>query len=280
MLHVSQPALSKRLQVLETLTGASLLERSSRGVSLTPVGSKLYMEARKLLTQVETIEELMAGAKGQEAPVKFTASHTIAEYVLPGLLADFEGQHERHLSVELLVGNSSVARKAVRDGRADVGIVGATRQCDRPAADEIAEIPFLDDEVVLAVPHAHPWSELKQIPRSEFLETPLVLRDPGAHSRQVVEHVLHQHGVSLAQPLAEMGSTRAVIQTAVAENVPAILSRLATEHYSGELVLRRVHGLRFPRRFVMVLANSEETLPPSARTLVRYLLEQRQGKVT
>ena len=47
-LSVSQPSLSKRLAALEAKVGAQLLERSPRGVTLTPAGRRLYRHARPL----------------------------------------------------------------------------------------------------------------------------------------------------------------------------------------------------------------------------------------
>ena len=60
-LGISQPALTKRLQVLEQLAGQPLLERSPRGVSLTPAGRRIYEEAGSLLENATRIEELLAG---------------------------------------------------------------------------------------------------------------------------------------------------------------------------------------------------------------------------
>ncbi len=61
MMHVSQPALSKRLHSLETLTGVCLLVRSHRGVSPTPAGTRLYPVARRVLAENEAIVELIKG---------------------------------------------------------------------------------------------------------------------------------------------------------------------------------------------------------------------------
>lgn len=275
MLKMSQPALSKRLQILETLTGELLLERSPRGVSLTQSGSRLYIEARKLLTQAEAIEDLMGGLAAHESPIKLAASHTIAEFVLPGLLVDFESQHDHHLSVELLIGNSGVARALVADGSAEVGIAAAAPG-DLPTGDELTVIPFLDDEIVVAVPRTHRWFDLKRVPLEQFLTTPLILRDPGADSRGRVDRVLEEHGMTLAIPVAEMGSTSAITSTAVSENVPAMLSWLALG--SSDLAIRRVQGLRFPRRFAMMFGRSEESLPQATRTLVNYVLDNRPAE--
>src|SRR3954454_17592809 len=142
-LNVSQPALSKRLRTLEALAGARLLDRSPRGVTLTPAGTRLYVEARKLLAQAEAVEDVMSGLGREQQPVRLAASHTIAEYVLPGPLVEFERKRERHLSVELIIANSLVVRELVREGRAEFGIAATARGA---APDTLLrELPFCDD---------------------------------------------------------------------------------------------------------------------------------------
>src|SRR3954451_23985624 len=89
LMRLSQPALSKRLRTLEAVAGAKRLERSPRGVTPTPAGRRLYLEARKLLAQADAIEELMAGLSDESAPIRLAASHTIAEFVLPEPLVAF-----------------------------------------------------------------------------------------------------------------------------------------------------------------------------------------------
>jgi molybdenum-dependent DNA-binding transcriptional regulator ModE len=64
MLQVSQPALSKRLQALEAVAGTHLLTRSTRGVTLTASGSRLYAAAVALLREADSVEELMRGFAG------------------------------------------------------------------------------------------------------------------------------------------------------------------------------------------------------------------------
>ena len=78
LLRVSQPALSKRMRALEALAGAQLLIRSSRGITTTDAGERLYVEARKLLAQADAVEELMAGLSDEAAPIRLAASPTIA----------------------------------------------------------------------------------------------------------------------------------------------------------------------------------------------------------
>src|SRR4051795_5461524 len=200
LLRVSQPALSKRMRAMEAVVGTPLVERSPRGITPTPAGSKLYVEARKLLAQAEAVDDLVRGLAGEEAPVRLAASHTIAEFVLPGPLVDFERRRDRHLSVELMVANSIVVRELVRDGRADFGIAAVDRLGRGGGA--LTETPFCEDEVILAVPDAHPWAQLEAIPLDELVATPLVMRDPSANTRRVVDDALAGRGPARAPPPA------------------------------------------------------------------------------
>src|SRR5919204_2109575 len=203
LLRVSQPALSKRLRVLETLAGARLLERSPRGVTPTPAGARLYAEARKLLAQAETVDALLAGLSAEDAPVRLAASHTIAEYVLPAPLVEFEQRRERHLSVELIIANSLVVRDLVREGRAEFGIAATAR--DAPPDGVLRELPFCDDEVVVGVPPGHPWAKLKRIPLTELTRVPMIMRDPSANTRRVVQAALEGSGLEPQPPPARGG---------------------------------------------------------------------------
>jgi DNA-binding transcriptional LysR family regulator len=268
LLRVSQPALSKRMRTIEAVVGTRLVERSPRGISPTHAGTRLYVEARKLLAQAEAVDNLVRGLSGEETPVRLAASHTIAEFVLPGPLVDFERQRDRHLSVELMVANSVVVRELVRDGRADFGIAAVDRVAKGVAP--LTETPFCDDEVIVAVPLDHPWAATDAVEMDAFTTTPMVVRDPSANTRRVVEEALDERGLSLAAPLAEVGSTSAAKATAVSEGAPVLISRMAVGPADGGLVVRRVRGLRFARQFVMV-AGAEETLPAGARALATAL---------
>jgi DNA-binding transcriptional LysR family regulator len=269
LLNVSQPALSKRLRTLEALAGARLLERSPRGVTLTPAGTRLYVEARKLLAQAEQVESLMAGLSGEEQPVRLATSHTIAEFVLPGPLVEFERKRERHLSVELVIANSLVVRDLVREGRAEFGI--AAVDSDSVPDGVLRELHFIDDAVAVAVPAGHPWERLDAIPLEALVSTPMVMRDPSANTRRTIEAALTARGLSLAPPLAEVGSTSAAKATAVSEGAPVLLSRLAVRGNGEGLVERPVEGVEFERRFVLLLG-AEDSMRPAARALVDHLL--------
>jgi DNA-binding transcriptional LysR family regulator len=276
LLGVSQPALSKRLQGLEALSGSRLLERSTRGVVPTATGRQLYEAARKLLAEAEAIEALMEGLDADVAPVRLAASPTMAEFVLPPMLVELESRHERHLSVELSIANSRAARALVLEGRAELGVVAVDGSGSQ--ATDLCESPFYEDEIVVAVPEGHPWAALDEIDPAELVATRMIMRDPGASSRRVVSDALEALGMSLAPPLAEIGSTAAAITTAISENAPVLLSSLAlARSRSDGLTVCRAAGLSFERRFVVV-HSGEESLPAPARALARHMVEVAQSR--
>lgn len=101
----------------------------------------------------------------------------------------------------------------------------------------------------------------------------MVTRDPDANSRRIVESTLIERGLSLAPPLAELGSTAVAKATAISECAPLLISSLAVSDRDG-FVVRRAQGLRFDRRFALVFG-SRESLPERARALADHLLQSR-----
>ena len=270
-LHASQPAISKRLRALEEIAGAQLLERSSAGVTLTDAGRRLYPDARKLLDQADVIADLLGGLGGREGPLRIAVSHTIAEFHLAPELVAYQMGEGQPRAFELTAGNSQSVRRMVADGRAELGIAGNRLPDD--AEDRLEELELLDDEIVVAVPETHRWKQRETIPREEFLRTPLIVRDPAAHSRRLVDAVLASFREHLAAPLVEIGSTAAGKREALELGVPILLSALALDEGRDRLFRRRVEGLRFPRRFLIV-TRSQADLRPSEREFVAFLLRR------
>jgi len=136
----------------------------------------------------------------------------------------------------------------------------------------LRELPFCDDEVVVGVPPDHPWAERRTVPLAELTRVPMIMRDPSANTRRVVQAALQARGLQLQPPLAEVGSTSAAKATALREGVPVLLAAIAAAAESDDLVVRRVSGVDFRRRFVILLG-APEVVSASALALVEHLLD-------
>jgi DNA-binding transcriptional LysR family regulator len=263
-LQMSQPALSKRLHALETLAGVELLERSSRGVRLTPAGRRLYERAQRLLAEAEGVEEALLGLRQSTAPLRLAASHSSTEAFVATALSRV-GDTE-HRPIELLVANSSVVRGLVADGSADVGVVAS-----RPGATpnpSVREVVLAEDMVVCAVPGGHLWANRRRVSQAEFLRTPLVVRDPASNARWTVDGELRRRGLHAVPPLVQAATPAAARHEALVRNAPLVLSRnVIRGHHFVEVT---IDGLSFPRQFMLVLPAVGE--PSAAVNRLRDLL--------
>jgi DNA-binding transcriptional LysR family regulator len=270
LIQVSQPALSKRLKTLEAVAGTRLLTRSPRGVTATPAGLRLYAAARRLLTDAESVEALMRGFSSQTAPVRVAASPTIADWWLPPALVSLESLHEHHLSVEVLTANSHIVRDMVRTGRSDIGLA-AIDPADGDA--DLIETVIWRDEIIVAVPIAHPWAGRDEIDPGEFAATAIIRRDPSANSSRIVDAALARAGLVPVEPLAQIGNNAAARAASLAECAPVLLPVVEVrDEPAGGLVSKRVAGMRFARDFSLVLAAGMHELACSARTLAQHLI--------
>jgi DNA-binding transcriptional LysR family regulator len=264
-LHLTQPAVSKRLKALEALVGTELLERSARGVTMTPAGERVYAHASRIAADMRELDAVLEQLSGASETVSVAISHTAAESVMPKALVSMQ----RHTSapVEVLIANSRVVKRMVRDGEADVGIAACM-------VDEIVEgvenAVLLDDEIVVAVPLGHPWARRRSISPRELLESEIVQRDPGSHTRHVIDESLARHGLGPLRVAAEVGSTQAAKEEAHELGLPTLMSRLALSA-ADRLELVTVEGLRFERRFCVL--HHHGALANGSARLIEALLE-------
>ena len=245
-LHVSQPSLSKRLASLEAKVGARLLERSARGVALTPTGRRLYRHARPLLEAADQVAEVMVGMREAGTVVRLAASHSATEAFVAALLTGVNAQSQ--LAVELVTANSQVVRSLVADGRAHVGV--AASRPDHTPNPGVREQELINDAIVCAVPPTHRWAAGGTVSRSRFLATPMVVRDPSSNARWTVDAVLGASDLRAADPLLEAATPRAAIAEARRLCVPVLLSRHVLAQTDFAVVA--VEGLAFPRSYVLV----------------------------
>jgi DNA-binding transcriptional LysR family regulator len=264
-LRLTQPAVSKRLKAFEDLVGTALLERSAHGVTMTLAGERLYAHARKIAADMEELAAVLEQLGGARETVHLAISHTAAEFVMPKALVSMH----RHTSapVEVLIANSRVVKRMVRDGETDLGVAACT---DGETVDVVENIPLLDDEIVVAVPLGHPWARRRSISPQELLHTAIVRRDPGSHTRQVIDETLDALGLGSLRVACEVGSTQAAKEEAHELGLPTLMSRLALSP-ADRLELVEVDGLRFKRRFCIL--HTHGVLSNGAAHLLRALQE-------
>ncbi|MEU2437854.1 LysR family transcriptional regulator [Streptomyces rubradiris] len=226
---ITQPAASSRLRSMERQLGVALVDRSPRGSRLTDAGALVTDWARRV---VEAAAAFDAGARAlrdrRDSRLRVAASMTIAEYLLPGwLLALHAGRPDT--AVSLLAGNSAKVAELLLAGEADLGFVEGL---DVPTGLDSTVIAH--DRLIVVTAPGHPWARRRRpLTAAELASTPLILRERGSGTRQVLDAALG----GLARPLIELSSTTAVKASAVSGAGPSVLSELAV---GEELSLRRL----------------------------------------
>ncbi|MBL3665881.1 LysR family transcriptional regulator [Streptomyces sp. M2CJ-2] len=240
-LGITQPAASSRVRSMERQLGVALVDRSPRGSRLTDAGALVTDWARRIVAAAEAFD---AGAQAlrdrRDSRLRVAASMTIAEYLLPGWLLALRSQRP-DTAVSLLAGNSaSVAGRLLSD-EADVGFVEGVTVPSGLDSTVIAH-----DRLIVVTAPTHAWARRRRpLATEELATTPLILREKGSGTRQVLDTALG----GLARPLIELSSTTAVKAAAVSGAGPAVLSELAV---GEELAMRRliripVHGVALAR---------------------------------
>ena len=253
-LGVTQPAVSLQIRALEKRLGTQLLDRSGRRVTPTESGLRLYRSAQRML-QLE--EQLLADVPGEGDAVirgrlEIGASTGPAAIVLPLLLCEFQRQNPE-VKVELAVFDTQTIVSLVADRELELGIVGAARR-HRSVTFE----PFFTDEVILACPPGHPFAG-RTVTLDELKDGPLVLMQPGAGVRQMIEDELRKQGRrlrDLGAPL-ELGLQESVRSAVQAGYGVTFISRRAveTDLAGGTLVEARVKGLDLAREIWIARAS-------------------------
>jgi DNA-binding transcriptional LysR family regulator len=261
ILGLTQPAISHQIHSLEEYLEARLFDRIKGEVSLTPVGEVLFKYANKILDLYQKaekeIEDLTATTHGR---LVIGASTTIGQYFIPTILGKFKDMYPK---IEILLTNANTKEITAQllNNLIDIGLVeGPVKHKD------ILVEKFIEDELVVIAPLKHRWQEGKGIDKEEFMKEPIILREKGSGTRDVIENILGMHRIKLSDLniKMELGSSES-IKAAVEANLGiGIVSQwtVLKERKLGSLKILYVDGIKFKRDFTVILKHSQFKTKP------------------
>ncbi|TAD91646.1 MAG: LysR family transcriptional regulator [Alphaproteobacteria bacterium] len=191
-LHLSQPALSRRIKGLEETLGAALIERSTRHVAPTSTGRALQPLVRRLLDEFEESVLSISDLGGRHAgQVTLASIPTAAFYFLPRVVKAFHARYPgirfRILDLSANEGLDAVARGEVEFG---INITGAGRP-------DLIFTPLLEDVFVLACRRDHPLAPSKELRWADLAGYPLIGVSQTSGNRAVLDRALATASVRL-----------------------------------------------------------------------------------
>jgi len=276
-LYLTQPAVSLQIKALEEDLGVQLFDRTGRQIALTPAGTLLLNFAQQVHVLLDHAERQIAALNGEHAgELALGASTTVAQYVLPRLLAEFRRESPR-VHITLISGNTEQIVSAVEEQRIALGLI------EGPAhSRDVATEALLEDELVLIASTAHEWAERASIACSEITSVPLLMRERGSGTRQVIEMALERRGIkpNAMQIVMELDSTEAIKSAVEAGLGVGFVSRWAIAKDSrlgSAFKIVEIEGLRIRRNFSLTSAKAP-ALQSLAQEFRRFLFSRAGAK--
>lgn len=249
-LHLSQPAVSQKVDSLEKQFGTKLFMRRGRSVCLTESGQALRPIARELISSALRLEETMASLQGEViGEMNVGCSTASGKYLLPGLIAGFRKKYPQ-VRINVLVSSRASVMERLVVGELTLGV--SSKKIDHR---DLEYQDFFTDDVILIVSADHPWARYRQIYPDDLLDEPLILREEVAGTREVLLDGLQARDITpdMLNVAMVLGNAEAIVM-AVGEQIGvAFVSRLAAARdlEIGRVVEVQVESLELKRNIFL-----------------------------
>lgn len=263
-LHLTQPAVSKRVAVLEDLLGARLFDRIGRRVALTEAGRALLPRARRILAEIDDSRRVLADLSGEvRGRLSIATSHHIGLHRLPPVLRAVAVRYPQ-VELDLHFMDSEQACTQVEHGDPELGIV----TLPTAPSDRLVLVPLWDDPLDIVVACDHPLAGTKRSRIEALAEHSAIMPAVGTFTRAVIMRAFEERALTL----------RVAMETNYLETIRMMVSiglgwsALPRTMLGEDLVALRIPGLALARTLGLV-RHRERTLSNAARAMEAVLRE-------
>lgn len=191
-LHLTQTALTRRVQKLEAYLGLRLLDRTTRSVSLTAVGREFLPKARAIVGEMNSaVGQLKEMARTSRGSFTLACVSTMSARMLPVLMRNYADRHPGN-RIRLLDMTSNEVREAVLSHKAEVGI--AIHGEDHP---ELEEHFLFDDALMFYCHESHPYATRRRLNWRELKGQDLVMVRGFTATGLLIDYQFMKHGVNV-----------------------------------------------------------------------------------
>jgi LysR family transcriptional regulator, nitrogen assimilation regulatory protein len=187
--HVSQPALSRQIRLLEQELGMKLFKRKVRGVELTETGLRLLERTRGLLADVGQLKsEIMSRANEPTGVVRIAASNSLSHILTARVVANYRARYPA-VSVCVSENTSMIVRQAIATNAADLAVLS-----DRESFAGLTKAPLLAEQLLLIGPREAGLKLSQSVEPSVLTDLDLILTPFPNGLRRVVDAILVRTG--------------------------------------------------------------------------------------
>ena len=265
-LHLSQSAVSSALTELEARLQMPLFERVGRRLNQHPNAHPIYIQAQAILGQSLTLEHYHQSQVGQ---IHIGASTTIGNYVLPPLLAKlYEALPDAN--VDMYIANTQEVVAEVEQLNIDIALVeGMPRPIDMKVieqrawrTDTLMIFAKRDSKWLKDVAHYNDVSHCYELSIEQLSTLPLLVREKGSGTRQIIDEQLLQH-LPNAEVIMAIQQSEAIKHMVSADIGLGCLSQhvIEAELEIGQLIQVQVAGIDLSRTWWLVWHKARHQSP-------------------
>ena len=197
-LHLTQPAVSKRIAALEESLNTRLFDRIGRHVALTDAGQQLLPRAKEMLEGMEDIRRSLSNLSGKiGGKLTMGTSHHIGLRRLPPILKQYVNQFP-DVSLDIQFLGSELACAEVATGELELAIVTLPTH----PSNNLQVHPLWDDPMQIVISQSHPLARMQKVTLDELVLYPAVLTTEGTYTREILENALIPSGLSITTGMA------------------------------------------------------------------------------
>ena len=266
-LNLSQPALSRRIQKLESAVGAVLIERTTRNVRLTASGGEVLPLIRRMLDEFDgSLIGLMAQGERQAGRITLASVPSATVRFLPEVLQKFSEDY-RNTRVRILDLSATECAGAVRTGEAEFGL-----SLPVSTDSDLSYAPLHEDPYGLICRKDDPLATVPDIGWRDLVGKRLITVHRASGNRTTLEAGLAAQGIDLSwfYEVTRLTSALALVDAGLG---PSVLPRLACAGPEARDLLWRPLGEPVISRTIGLLQRPAAPLSPAAARLVTLLRE-------
>ncbi len=262
-IHLTQPAISKRIGALERGLGLPLFDRVGRRVQLTEAGRALFERSRAILNELEDAKRSLANLSGQiRGALSLATSHHIGLHRIPLVLKQFHARYPE-VRLDLRFMDSEQACHAVVRGELELAVVTLP---PAPVAQLRCELVW-DDPLDVVVAPNHSLAGQRAVPIRTLLDHPAILPGPGTYTREIV--------------LKAFGAARGKIRVDMTTNYLEVLKMLAAiglgwtalprTMIDDDLKVVQIKNMKTIHRSLGIVSHAKRTLSNAGEAIARMI---------
>ncbi len=265
-LHLTQPAVSKRIAGLEQQLNVRLFDRIGREVSLTEAGRALLPRAYQILNVLDDTRRALTNLNGEiSGRLTLATSHHIGLHRLPPLLRAFTRAHPQ-VALDIQFLDSEVAYEEVLHGRAELAVITLAPETRPP----VAATAIWDDVLDFVAAPEHPLARNGTVSLSDVARHPAVFPGDNTFTHHIVRRLFEAQGLkpNIGMSTNYLETIKMMVSIGIAWSV---LPRTMLDSQVAALPLP---GVQLVRRLGYIV-HTERTLSNAARAFIALLEEQR-----